>query len=94
MNSARDFQVHVFERGRDGHVRYSKGLHHYDFYWELCGEGCVVSASVPSAAKWPHELPWAPDRRDEVIARVGEQLCRHAGVGRKWRLNKDWLEVC
>ena len=88
-----DFHVHVLERGRDGYVRYSEGSHSYDFYWEFCGAGCVVSASVPSIAKWPRELSWAADRRDEVIARVGEAMCRHSGTGCTWRLNNDWLEV-
>ena len=90
---SRNFQVQVIERGRDGYVRYSEGMEHYDFYWELCGAGCVVSANVPSVAKWPHELPWAADRRDEVIARVGDEMCRHSGAGHTWRLNNDWLEV-
>ena len=89
----RDFHVHVLERGRDGYVRYSEGAHSYDFYWELCGAGCIVSANVPSVANWPVELPWAADRRDEVIARVGEEMCRHSGARCTWRLNKDWLEV-
>ena len=93
MQPSRDFQVQVLERGRDGYVRYSEGLHHYDFYWEFCGAGCVVSANIPSVAKWPSELPWAADRRDEVVARVGEEMCRHSGAGCVWRLNNDWLEV-
>lgn len=93
MNPSDDFQVQVLERGRDGYVRYSEGLHHYDFYWEFCGDGCIVSAGVPAADKWPQQLPWAAGRRDEVIARVGEQMCRRAGPGRKWRLKNDWLEV-
>lgn len=88
-----EFLVHVFERGRDGHVRYSEGAHHYDFYWELCGAGCIVSVSIPSVTNWPRELPWAVDRRDEVIARVGAAMSRDAGAGCTWRLNDDWLEV-
>jgi hypothetical protein len=92
-NPSRNFHVQVIERGRDGHVRYSEGLHHFDFYWEFCGAGWVVSASVPSSAKWPKDLPWAGDRRDEVVARVGEAMCRHSGADHTWRLNGDWLEV-
>src|SRR5262249_23093984 len=45
LNPSHDFQVQVIERGRDGYVRYSEGMHHYDFYWEFCGAGCVVSAN-------------------------------------------------
>ena len=93
VRPTQDFRVQVLTHGRDGYVRYSEGVHHYDFYWEFCGAGCVVSAGVPSVAKWPRELPWAADRRDEVIARVGAEMCRHSGAGCTWRLNNDWLEV-
>ena len=88
-----DFKVEVSTRGRDGYVRYSEGGHSFDFYWEFCGGGCLVSAGVPSVEKWPREIPWAAGRRDEIVARVGDVMCRHSGPGCTWRLNGNWLEV-
>jgi hypothetical protein len=87
------FNIDVVTRGREGYARYAEAAHTHDFYWEFCGAGCVVSANVPSASEWPKQLPWAAGRRDEVVARVGEALCRHSGPGCTWHLNDVWLEI-
>jgi hypothetical protein len=73
---SRGYSVEIVQRGRDGDIRYVEGDHSYDFYWEFGGADVVGSISVPSREQWAAALPWAAERRDEVLQRVGEEAPR------------------
>ena len=71
------YSVTITTDGRSGHVQYSEGiLHSHQFYWEFGGGDVVASIDVPRAHEWDRKIPWAAGRRDEVLQRLAEEVCR------------------
>jgi hypothetical protein len=88
------FTIEIIETGRSGSIRYAEGPgQSYDFYWEFGGGEAVASITVPTPAKWAAALPWAADRRDEVLQRVAHQVCRQRCAGCRPRFGDNWIDL-
>lgn len=86
--------VDVTASGPSGMVHYREGaLHSHDFYWEFSGGDVVASVSVPNPATWDRTIPWAAGRRDEVLGRVAEALCRRQCHGCMARVGDEWMDL-
>ena len=66
------YAIDVLQQGRSGIVRYAEGDNGYDFHWEFGGGETVATITVPTAVQWPAALPWASDRRDQILERVAK----------------------
>jgi hypothetical protein len=67
----------VFSRdGRNGMVTYAEGTNAIRFEWELGGGDTVAIIRGPSRQEWELQLPWATNRRREIISRVAEEAIR------------------
>ena len=65
------------EDGLGGAVVYREGDDEYRFSWELTGQGpSVAFVYLPDEERWPVVLPWAADRRDDVIDRIAKEVKR------------------
>jgi hypothetical protein len=72
----------VFSRGgRNGTVTYTEGVNVVRFEWELGGGDTVAIISGPSRQAWEAELPWASNRRREIIGRVAQEAIRLQAPG-------------
>jgi hypothetical protein len=66
-------RIDIIERGRPGVVRYDEGDGaSYDFHWEFGGGDTVAVISVPTVSQWASALPWAADRRDDVLKQISK----------------------
>lgn len=89
-----DSVVEIRERGPAGDVRYAEGPGHvHDFWWEFLVGEVIVGIRVPSPAEWPAALPWAAERRDEVLQRIGEAVVRARCKDCRFRITERSLEI-
>lgn len=70
------WRVRIVADGRDGQVIYEEAGRALSFYWEFGAGPVIVGVAVGDAADWRADHPWAAERRDEIIARLGAELIR------------------
>jgi hypothetical protein len=73
---AADFSVEIVTHGRGGVIRYREGWHRCSLDWEFGGGNALAIIYAPPPDRWATEVPWAADRRDEVLDRVGREVIR------------------
>ena len=78
---AEEFRIEIATSGRGGLITYLEGAHRYGFAWEFGGANTVAIIYAPVPTRWPREVPWAADRRDEVLTRVGREVVRQQCPG-------------
>jgi hypothetical protein len=67
----------TIEGGRAGTITYREDAGEHAFDWELGGRGPIVSWFwVPQDARWREDVPWAPERRAEIVGRVAAEVLR------------------
>jgi hypothetical protein len=88
------YAVKIIEEGRSGRIKYSEGLFRsHQFYWEFGGGDAVVVIRIPTPAEWASALPWAADRRTEILDRVAAEVCRLRCRGCRPVVTDAWLEL-
>lgn len=88
------YTVTVTTDGRSGHVHYSEGLSRtFAFYWEFSGGDVVAAINVPKSSEWDAKLPWAANRRDEVLARVAAEVRRQQCPTCEPRIGDSWIDM-
>ena len=86
------YTVEIIEEGRPGRVRYSEGpLESRDFYWDIAPGLVLIYA--PTAGEWPGLLPWAAERRAEVLDRVATEVCRKRCRDCRPQVVDGWLDL-
>ena len=73
--------VEFVAHGRTGQAIYREGANVHAFDWEFGVDDVVLSIHVPSVAAWNAAVPWAAERRDEVIATIVREALRSHCVG-------------
>lgn len=68
--------VSISESGRDGGVRYSRGIRSIEGYWSFGGGDVVAIVSMGSRADWEHRHAWALDDRDAILRLVADEVVR------------------
>ena len=71
-----DFSIEIVTHGRGGVIRYREGAHRCEFDWEFGGGKTLAIIYAPAPDLWASQLPWAAERRDEVLDRVGRNVVR------------------
>ena len=81
--------------GRGGWVVYREGERSARFAWQLAGkEGTLVSwIVVPTEKHWPGEVPWAADRRDEILERIARDVMRQKCATCRLVIGRDKIEM-
>jgi hypothetical protein len=88
------YAVEIIEEGRSGRIRYSEGpLRSHEFYWEFAAGKVVALIYVPTPSEWPALLPWAAQRRAEILDRVITEVCRTHCRGCRPVIVDGWLEL-
>lgn len=72
----KDYRVRIARNGRDGEVIYEEAGRALSFYWAFGGGDIVTYIAVGDPDEWRAEHPWAADRREEIIARIGAEVIR------------------
>ncbi len=76
---------------RAGWLSYREGEREARFGWELGGAGVVVFITVPAPEQWATAVPWAPDRRTEILDRVAREVWRQECRGCTGRVERDTI---
>jgi hypothetical protein len=72
-----------------GSVWYREGPHEHRFDWELAAEEpSVCFVYVPAYERWASAVPWAPERREEILHRVAAEVQRQKCRGCRWELEE------
>ncbi len=72
MNGA----VTISENGRDGTVRFSRGLRTLDGYWSFGGGDIVAIVSMGSREEWQRQHAWALADRGAILRFVAAEVVR------------------
>ena len=64
--------------GRDGYIGYYEGSSAASFYWEFGGNDVVVIIYIGKPSDWSKQYPWAADRQQEIVERVGQEVIRQS----------------
>jgi len=89
----REFTIAIVTRGQSGKLTYHEGSHRHEFDWEFGGGDSVVIVHAPTPARWPAELPWAADRREEVLTRVAQDLVRQKCFGCRYVVHGAGIDI-
>ena len=77
-----------------GTLTYREGEHELQLDWELGPKGLTVARIyVPDEASWVGEVPWAADRREDVLDRVAAEVKRQRCAGCRWEVREDVIEL-
>ena len=87
------FAVEVESGSRTGYLCYREEGHEARFEWELGGADVVAFVLVPAADRWADVVPWAPDRRAEILERVAREVWRQQCRSCTWRIGDDTIEL-
>ena len=88
-----DFTVTI-EGSPGGSVRYREGAHEHRFDWELAAKPPSLGyVYVPTYERWPHAVPWAPDRREEILERVAVEVRRQKCPGCRWEVEETMIHL-
>lgn len=71
-----DWLVQINVRGRGGTIAYSEGPNTAYFEWELGGGDSIAIVTGPPPQEWDLTLPWARDRRREILRRIADHVIR------------------
>ncbi len=76
-----DWRVEIQGNGRGGALLYTENGRVASFWWELGGKDvvCIISGVAPQ--DWDRDLPWAVNRRAEVMSRVASEVIRTKAPG-------------
>jgi hypothetical protein len=87
------YKVSVSQTGRGGTIFYTENGVELDFDWEFSMTGATVF--VPTPAQWDAfcESGFFTGRRQEILERIGEELCRQQTSNGKFRIEDNWLEI-
>jgi hypothetical protein len=78
--------------GPGGSLVYEEGAQRQRFDWELAARGSVVAyVYVPTYAQWPERVPWAAERREEILDRVAAEVHRQKCPGCRWEVGEDMI---
>ena len=75
--------------GRDGYVSYNEGPNIASFYWEFGGEDIVAIVYVGKPASWTIHVPWAAERRQEILERVIEGIIEARAPDCRFKLDEE-----
>jgi hypothetical protein len=82
----------TMEGGRGGSVWYREGTHEQRFDWELAANApSVCFVYVPTYERWPAAVPWATDRREEILHRVAAEVVRQKCAGCRWEMDETMI---
>ena len=71
------YKVEYVESGRSGNIIYRESGNSVSFYWEFGGaDNVILIISLPDAATWDKNFPWANGRRMEICKRVAEAAAK------------------
>lgn len=89
-----DYKVTITESGRCGTVRYAEGWwRRVEFDWEFGGGDIVAMIRIPTAKQWAGAVPWAANRRDEIVRRVADEVRRQRCRDSRVRMTDSWIEL-
>jgi hypothetical protein len=76
--------------GGAGWIAYREQGESCRFAWELpAGRGASLRIAVPPAEQWDREVPWARGRRQQILARVAEEVIRKHCKRCRWEIDED-----
>ena len=75
-STSNDWKIEMPMGGPDGYIGYSEGLNSASFYWEFGGGDVLVIIHIGRPPEWSRLYPWAADRRNEILARVIQDVIR------------------
>jgi len=74
-----DWRVEFPWRGTNcGYLGYYEGSRAVSFGWELGGNDVVLIFYVGTQSDWSKQYPWAADRQQEIVERVGQEVIRQS----------------
>jgi hypothetical protein len=80
--------------GRGGSLDYREDAGGGRFGWEVEGiRRSVLRVTAPGAAAWDRELPWAAGRRQQILARVAEEMVRQKCPGYRWEIDDSGVSL-
>jgi len=89
-----DHRILIEQRGRSGTVRYEEpGAGAHQFAWEFGGGRTRFIIYIPAPDAWAKTMPWAMDRREEVVERIGREFSRQAQIEYRPLLSHTMLEL-
>jgi hypothetical protein len=78
--------------GRAGWIEYGEHGERCRFGWELLGGGrSVLYVMVPGPEQWDSDVPWARGRRQQILARVAEEVVRQKCPSCRWELDDEQI---
>jgi hypothetical protein len=85
----------LIDHGKGGWLTYGEGGETARFSWKLAGkEGTLVAwVIVPTSKRWAEDVPWAADRRDEILDRIARELLRQRCPTCRVLIQKDAIEM-
>lgn len=86
------YRVTPTSHGRDGSVDYEDAHGTVRFDWEYGGRDVILFVMVPTPADWPTRVPWAAERRAEILDRVAREVFRQQCRGCDWTITDRWIE--
>lgn len=88
------YQVEI-DHGKGGWLTYRERERDARFSWKLAGkEGTLIAwVIVPTPKRWAENVPWAADRRDEILERIGAELLRQRCPTCRVLIQKDSIEM-
>jgi hypothetical protein len=82
----------TMEGGRGGSVWYREGPHEHRFDWDLAARApSVCFVYVPTYERWPAAVPWAAERREEILHRVADEVVRQKCPGCRWEMEETMI---
>jgi hypothetical protein len=82
----------TIEGAPGGSVHYREGAHEHRFDWELAAKTpSVCFVYVPTYERWPVEVPWAPERREEILYRVAREVQDQKCRGSRWEVGETMI---
>ena len=84
------YSVAIEGSSRGGDIVYREGEHEHRFGWDLGGAGSVAATVyVPDEARWSELVPWAADRREDILERVARELKKQRAPGTRVEIGED-----
>jgi hypothetical protein len=76
-----EWRVEIQGTGRGGAIVYTEFGRVAPFRWELGGKDVVFIISGAPPQEWDKDLPWAANRRAEVMSRIASEMIRTSAPG-------------
>lgn len=91
-----NYEIKITQSGPGGTIYYLENEKQLSLTWEFAMNGALIFA--PSPQHWNYfcgknDLPEAQNRRDEILARVCEEVINQKASGAKYEIGDDYISI-